>query len=69
MIRAAIVRPVERHLAAVEPRGRGRKPLPTAVSHGAEPSVQSNTGKGRGRPRKNLQPSLFSALNEADDAA
>ncbi len=68
-IKAAIVRPLDRHLAAPEPRGRGRRPAATGASLAAEPGSQPTSGKRRGRPRKSLQPSLFSALAESCDAA
>jgi len=70
-IKAAIVRPSERLPAATEApgRGRGRRPTASAAPTGAETRTPPTPPSGRGRPRKNLQPSLFSSLNEDSDAA
>jgi hypothetical protein len=69
-IKAAIVRPSERRPAATEApaRGRGRRPAASAAPTDAEVCTPP-APSGRGRPRKNLEPSAFSTLRKDDAAA
>ena len=68
-IRSAKVVPSDRDKSEAK-GGRGRKrSLPIPVTRSVAPEAEKS-GRQRGRPRKNLQPTLFSCLqNEAEDDA
>jgi hypothetical protein len=67
-ILAAIVRPAERrNTPQAGGRGTARRRAPEQPSV-PQPQNTVSAEKPRGRPRKNLQPSLFSTLKQDDDA-